>query len=353
MELESILPQGSLTLWVCQELFWFLLSKVFDIFGFILYWYDISSDILLAIKFKDNCQQAYLNISIILICNSLYQSICMSADLYRISKMTANERKKSRTFKCLWSSWFATKGYCKGYIHGLFFPIQLIRLSFKLLIYGNEGMTEQEKLHLFAIKFTEGFMESMPQLMLSFYVILQHGLNNWVQVASILGSSLSLLYSFSMKHAYLKHLHYPTKKEIFIAGLNNIIPMILFNVGQLVGMAIVISRIKDIVIVVITMLYFILIITMLQMYDIKYHSIKKFINFFTCSMTGLIFFCVITVSHSEKTIMQNSSIFANSTWLQHIEKNETNITYAFLTPFQNCPNATKEHDFEVYQNEHR
>ena len=35
--------------------------------------------------------------------------------------------------------------------------------------------------------------------------------------------------------------------------------------------------------------------------------------------------------------------------LQYLEKNETNTTNIYLTPFKNCPNATLEEDFELYQ----
>ena len=35
--------------------------------------------------------------------------------------------------------------------------------------------------------------------------------------------------------------------------------------------------------------------------------------------------------------------------LQDLEKNETNTTNIYLTPFKNCPNATFEEDFEPYQ----
>ena len=41
---------------------------------------------------------------------------------------------------------------------------------------------------------------------------------------------------------------------------------------------------------------------------------------------------------------------ANSTEvLQYLEKNETNTTNIYLTPFKNCPNTTLEEDFEPYQ----
>ena len=64
----------------------------------------------------------------------------------------------------------------------------------------------------------------------------------------------------------------------------------------------------------------------------------------------LILFFVNTVIHTEKTITYTtSSDAANSTWLQHLEKNDTNVTYAFLTPFKNCPNATLEEDFDPFQ----
>ena len=35
--------------------------------------------------------------------------------------------------------------------------------------------------------------------------------------------------------------------------------------------------------------------------------------------------------------------------LQYLEKNDTNTTNIYLTPFKNCPNATLEEDFEPYQ----
>ena len=344
--MESILPQGSTALWVCQEVFRFLLSKVFDLFALILYWYDISSDILLAIKFKENCHYWYLWTSITIMCHSLWQSICASGEHYVLPKMTASERKKIRMFKpnCSWAS--TIKRSCKGIIHGIPFPIQLINLSLKMLVYGNEGMTEQDKLHLFIINFSEGIRESMPQLMLSFYVILQHGLEDQVQVASILGSSLSLLYCFSMKYAYLKYSHYPTKKEIFIAGLNNIIPIILFYAGQFVELTILISSQNLGSFLIFVKLLFITIVFYLQFYDIKHHTIKKIAKFFTCSRTVLIFYFVTTVIHTKKTITQSSFIFENSTWLQQHEKNETNV---FLKPFNNCDNVTLEQNFEPYQ----
>ena len=350
--MESILPQGSVTLWVCKEVFRLLLSKVFDLFAFILYWYDIGSDILLAIKFKENCHPRYFIASIGIMCHSFVQSIYASGDYYTLSKMPASERKNFR--KCRYCcSWAGAKRFYKGLLHGIFFPIHLIHLSLKLLVFGNEGMTEQEKLHLFAVKFSEGIMESFPQLMLSFYVILRHGLDEWVQVASIFGSSLSLLYCFSMKHAYLKNSHYPNKMEIFIAGLNNIIPMILLYVGQFVFITIVISW-NNFSFGLPFYFWWVLclvigIISLLQYYGIKHQSFKKIGIIFTCSRVTLILFFVITVIHTEKTITYTSSVVANSTWLQHLEKNETNVTNAFLTPFKNCPNATLEEDFDPYQ----
>ena len=119
-------------------------------------------------------------------------------------------KEKNLSSRCSWA-------FTKGLFCGIFYPFYLIQLSLKLLIYGTDGMTKVEKLQLFSIKYTEGIMESLPQLMLSFYVILRHGLEDWVQVASIFGSSLSLLYGYSMRHAYLKNSHYPTKKQIFSA----------------------------------------------------------------------------------------------------------------------------------------
>ena len=180
-----------------------------------------------------------------------------------------------------------------------FFPIHLIHLSLKLLINGIEGMTKAEKLQLFCIKFSEGIMESMPQLMLSFFVILQHGSKDWVEVASIFGSSLSLLYCFSMKYAYLKYSHYPTKKEIFIAGLNNIIPIILFYAGKFVELTILISSQNLGSSLIFVKLVFITIVFYLQFYDIKHHTIKKIAKFFTCSRTVLIFYFVTTVIHTK------------------------------------------------------
>ena len=140
--------------------------------------------------------------------------------------MTAcqSAKKIKEFFGCIFSSWTwdDTKRMGVSLVvslcYGLFFPIHLIYFSLKLLVYGNEKMTEREKLNLFVIKFREGITESLPQLMLSIYVILQHCLKDWIQVASIFGSSISLLYNFSMKFAYLKHLHYPTNMEIFIVN---------------------------------------------------------------------------------------------------------------------------------------
>ena len=153
--MESTLPQDSVTFWVCKELFHFLLSKVMDLFAFILYWYDISSDILLAIKFKENCHPRYFYASISIMCNCYLQSINSFADTYALSSMTLSERKKIKQCHC---SWVIAKKYLNGYLRGIFFPIHLIHLSLKLLINGIEGMTKAEKLQLFCIKFSEGIM---------------------------------------------------------------------------------------------------------------------------------------------------------------------------------------------------
>ena len=351
MEIESALPLGSTSLWVCKEVFRFLLSKVFDLFVFILYWYDIGSDILLAIKLKENCHRIYLITSTCIMGNSLFQSINTNGEIYTLASMTSSERKKSKQCYC---SWVIAKKYLNGYLRGIFLPIHLIHLSLKLLINGIEGMTKAEKLQPFCIKFSEGIMESLPQLMLSFYVILQHGLEEWVQVASILGSSLSLLCGFSMRHAYLKNSHYPTKKEIFVAGLDNIIPMTLFYVGQFVFITILIywsnnfGSIHGLVYLILPVFGMIL---FLQTYDngMKYQSLKEFANIFTCTRTVLIFFFIITVSHTEKTIRYMSYDTNSTAVLQDLEKNETNTTNIYLTPFKNCPNATLEEDFEPYQ----
>ena len=87
MEIESNLPQGSTSLWVCKELLYFILSKVFNLCGFILYWYDIGSDILLAIRFKEYCHPRYLKASIYIMCFSFISSITVSADIYFSSIM--------------------------------------------------------------------------------------------------------------------------------------------------------------------------------------------------------------------------------------------------------------------------
>ena len=89
MEIESVLPQGSTSLWVCKEAFSVLLLKVFNLHGFILYWYDISSDILLAIRFKENCHSIYFKASICIMCCSFYFSMFASAGIYISSLMVA------------------------------------------------------------------------------------------------------------------------------------------------------------------------------------------------------------------------------------------------------------------------
>ena len=94
MEIESDLPLGSTSLWVCKEVFRFLLSKVFDLFVFILYWFDIVSDILLAIKLKENCHQRYLIISSCIMGTSFLHSINTNGEIYTLSSMTSSERKK-------------------------------------------------------------------------------------------------------------------------------------------------------------------------------------------------------------------------------------------------------------------
>ena len=81
----------------------------------------------------------------------------------------------------------------------------------------------------------------------------------------------------------------------------------------------------------------------------KYQSLKEFANIFTCTRTVLIFFFIITVFHTEKTIRYMSSDTNSTAVLQDLEKNETNTTNIYLTPFKNCPNTTLEEDFEPYQ----
>ena len=227
--MEEINPQSVVDPWIVKEVCCWLPTKILELLSILLPWYDFISDIFLAIKFKQNCHPSYMITSMVIMCLSVYVSMGLntlfsSKPIWKRISSSLNSREEFIDF-------------CKAILYGILFPIHLLYLSFKMLIYGNEVMTEQEKLHLFGIKFTEGLFESLPQLFLSYYVINHHGLEDPVQAASMLGSSLSLLYSYSMKQAYLKHSSYPTKKEIFLAGLKNVIPAYLYCYGMFVVMS--------------------------------------------------------------------------------------------------------------------
>ena len=135
--MEASIPQGSVTLWVCKEVCCWFPPKIIDLFLFFAFWYDIITDILLAIKFKEYCHPAYCFTSIAIMCSSIVISIGINADF-------SSKPIWTRIFSSL-DSREAFIDCCKGILNGILFPFHLIYLSFKMLIHGNEEMTEQKE----------------------------------------------------------------------------------------------------------------------------------------------------------------------------------------------------------------
>ena len=84
-------------------------------------------------------------------------------------------------------------------------------------------------------------MESLPQLFLNFHILHHYKLdiNSNVQIWSITGSLLSILYNFSLRYAYVENNQkIPTKKEIIISTLKNCIPLTNIILSMFVGLSI-------------------------------------------------------------------------------------------------------------------
>ena len=163
------------------------LVKLFLFVSLGLYLYDYTGDVLLNIKLKENCQENYFIASLAIIsCSFIYTFIVSLTDY-------VNQEKEREKFSLLGA---------------IFPPLYFIIQSIKELIYGTEEQSETIKLKTHKMKFCEAVMESFPQMILQFHLLLNHGLaddmsTRIIQIASIVGSILSLLFNFSCRHAYL------------------------------------------------------------------------------------------------------------------------------------------------------
>ena len=97
----------------------------------------------------------------------------------------------------------------------------------------SKDVPEKTKFITFKIKFIETYFEAIPQLFLSLHILSNFGLDEKtiffkgdIQVFSLFGSILSILYNSSLKYAYIKYNEYPTHMQIFQAFLFNCIPIL-------------------------------------------------------------------------------------------------------------------------------
>ena len=107
------------------------------------------------------------------------------------------------------------------------FPFYFMKLTAEEVWKGSEHVSQNKKLAGHSLKFTECMIESIPQLCLSFHLLHHYELdsNTYIQIGSIIGSILSIMYNFCVRYAYIEHDETPTNLQIAKSGLKNCIPM--------------------------------------------------------------------------------------------------------------------------------
>jgi len=239
-------------LWVFKECFLWLVSKMYGLIqrilclkGLVVYFYDSITDILMLLKLLKNCHYNYAYASMTIL------SLTFLTSMRSLGVLLVGN---AMCFSILFM-----------------YPVYLIFMVFKKIFYGSNALTEKEELALFKIRFTETIIESVPELGLSLYILHHHGLDHEdytffqgdLQVASIVGSVISILKNISAKHAYFdceyRHIAVINMKDNFvhpeknerIPSFTKVLKSLIYNaipiLGGIVALFIMMSKNKYLV----------------------------------------------------------------------------------------------------------
>ena len=187
----------------------FIGGKTLILFGTLLYFFDIGSDIASTQRLFKNC---HVNYGIASICTMIIASLfTLHYPAFFISNRIDGPSLKDHF------------GFLKKYV----------TLNWIEFWHGDDSLEENEKIYIHCIKCFETMLESLPQIGLTFYVIHHHGLDepvftNYpgdVQICSLMFSILSITINLATRHAWHKLKRKPTKMELLYETFWNLLPI--------------------------------------------------------------------------------------------------------------------------------